>query len=114
VHGLTTEAGESIGEITAGGTLAFIAFAGVPAGILSGALYTILAPVLPSGRARGVLLGLVLLVLVATRIDQLRMESIDFLIPRARVARGGRLQRARPAPGQAGRRPGAAATSGAA
>jgi hypothetical protein len=80
VHGLTTEAGETIGEITAGGTLAFVLFAGVPAGLLSGAIYALLAPVLPRGRARGVLLGAVLLVLFATRIEPLRADSIDFLL----------------------------------
>ena len=80
VHGLTTEAGETIGEITAGGTAALIVFAGIPAGVLSGALYAVLAPVLPGGRARGVVLGLVLLVLFATRIDPLRADSIDFLL----------------------------------
>src|SRR5688500_18331910 len=36
VHGSLTEAGEKIGEITVGGTLALILFAGVPAGVLSG------------------------------------------------------------------------------
>jgi hypothetical protein len=80
VHGLTTEAGETIGEITAGGTLAFFLFAGVPAGLLSGALYALLAPALPGGRARGVVLGAVLLVLFATRIEPLRADSIDFLL----------------------------------
>jgi hypothetical protein len=80
VHGLPTEAGETIGEITAGGTLAFVLFAGVPAGLLSGALYALLAPVLPSGRPRGVLLGVVLLVLFATRIEPLRADSVDFLL----------------------------------
>jgi hypothetical protein len=80
VHGLFTEAGETIGEITAGGTLAFFLFAGVPAGILSGFLYAVLAPVLPRGRACGLALGVVLLVLFATRIDPLRADSIDFLL----------------------------------
>jgi hypothetical protein len=80
VHGLPTEAGETIGEITAGGTLAFIAFAGVPAGILSGFLYALLAPLLPRGRACGVVLGAVLLVLFATRIEPLRSDSVDFLL----------------------------------
>jgi hypothetical protein len=80
VHGLTTEAGETIGQITAGGTLAFFLFAGVPAGLLSGALYALLAPALPGGRARGVVLGAVLLVLFATRIEPLRADSIDFLL----------------------------------
>jgi hypothetical protein len=80
VHGLPTEAGETIGEITAGGTLAFFLFAGVPAGFLSGAFYALLAPLLPAGRARGVFLGIVLLVLFATRIEPLRAESVDFLL----------------------------------
>ena len=80
VHGLSTEAGETIGEITVGGTLAFLVFVGLPAGFLSGMLYALLAPVVPSGRARGVALGVVLLVLFATRIEPLRPDSIDFLL----------------------------------
>ena len=80
VHGLSTEAGETIGEITVGGTLAFLVFVGLPAGFLSGMLYALFAPVLPSGRARGVALGVVLLVLFATRIEPLRPDSIDFLL----------------------------------
>jgi hypothetical protein len=55
-------------------------FAGVPAGLLSGALYALLAPVLPGGRARGVLLGILLLVVFATRIEPLRADSVDFLL----------------------------------
>ena len=80
VHGLTTEAGEIIGEITVGGTLAFLLFVGLPAGFLSGGLYALVAPLLPGGRARGVALGVLLLVLFATRIDPLRSDSIDFLL----------------------------------
>jgi hypothetical protein len=80
VHGLATEAGETIGEISVGGTLAFLVFVGLPAGFLSGLLYALLAPVLPSGRACGVALGVVLLVLFATRIEPLRPDSIDFLL----------------------------------
>ena len=44
-HGSFTEAGERIGEITVGGTLGFIFFTGLPAGLLSGALYALVAPV---------------------------------------------------------------------
>src|SRR5262245_24149304 len=80
VHGLSTEAGETIGEITVGGTLAFLVFVGLLAGFLSGALYALLAPVLPTGRARGVALGVILLVVFATRIDPLRADSVDFLL----------------------------------
>jgi len=79
-HGSLTEAGEKIGEITLGGTLGFIFFTGVPAGFLSGALYALVAPVLPRGRAGGVVLGVLLLVLAATRIEPLRSDSVDFLL----------------------------------
>ena len=79
-HGSLTEAGEKIGEITIGGTLGFIFFTGVPAGFLSGALYALVAPVLPRGRAAGIVLGLLLLVLAATRIEPLRSDSVDFLL----------------------------------
>jgi hypothetical protein len=80
VQGSLTEAGEKIGEITIGGTLAFIFFAGIPAGVLSGALYALVAPVLPRGRARGIVLGVLLLILAATRIDPLRSDNVDFLL----------------------------------
>jgi hypothetical protein len=79
-HGSLTEAGEKIGEITIGGTLAFFLFAGIPAGVLSGVLYALVAPVLPRGRAGGIVLGVLLLVLAATRIDPLRSDSVDFLL----------------------------------
>jgi hypothetical protein len=79
-HGSFTEAGERIGEITVGGTLGFIFFTGLPAGLLSGALHALVAPVLPRGRAGGVALGVLLLVLAATRIEPLRPDSVDFLL----------------------------------
>ena len=63
-----------------GGTLAFLWFVGLPAGFLSGGLYALVAPLLPGGRARGVALGVLLLILFATRIDPLRSDSIDFLL----------------------------------
>jgi hypothetical protein len=78
--GSFTEAGEKIGEITVGGTLGFIFFTGVPAGVVSGALYALVAPVLPRGRACGIVLGVLLLVIAATRIDPLRSDSVDFLL----------------------------------
>jgi uncharacterized membrane protein (UPF0136 family) len=79
-HGSLTEAGEKIGEITIGGTLGFILFAGVPAGLVAGALYALVAPLLPRGRVAGIALGVLLLVLAATRIEPLRPDSIDFLL----------------------------------
>jgi hypothetical protein len=72
-----TEAGEVVGEITVGGTLGFILFSGLPAGVLSGALYALL---LPRGRVAGAALGALLLVLAGTRIDPLRPDSVDFAL----------------------------------
>jgi hypothetical protein len=79
-EGSLTEAGEFIGEISAGGTLALILFGGIPAGVLSGAIYAVIRPLLPPARAGGALFGALLLVLAATRIDPLREENIDFAL----------------------------------
>jgi hypothetical protein len=76
--GAITEAEARIGEITAGGTLGFIAFAGVPAGLLTGLLYALIAPALPRGRAAGLVLGAVALLLAGWTIDPLRSENFDF------------------------------------
>ena len=77
-HGLITEAGATIGEITAGGTLGFFLFVGVPAGLLSALLYVLVGSLLPRGRAGGVALGLVLLLLAGVRLEPLRADNIDF------------------------------------
>jgi hypothetical protein len=79
-EGSLTEAGEFIGDISAGGTVALILFGGIPAGLLSGAIYVVVRPLLPPGRAGGALFGALLLVLAATRIDPLRDENIDFAL----------------------------------
>jgi hypothetical protein len=79
-EGSITEAGETIGEITLGGTVGFILFSGLPAGVLSGVLYALLRPLLPRGPAGGVALGALLLLLFGTRIDPLRSDNLDFVI----------------------------------
>ena len=48
--------------------------------MISGLLYALLRPVLPRGRAGGLALGALLLALIATRIDPLRGDNIDFAI----------------------------------
>lgn len=53
VRGMITEADATIGDITIGGTVSFILFAGLTAGLLSGALYAVMLPLLPRGRAGG-------------------------------------------------------------
>jgi hypothetical protein len=79
-EGALTEAEARIGEITAGGTLGFIVFAGLPAGVLAGLLYALIAPALPRGRAGGVVLGALLLVLAGSRLEPLRADNIDFAL----------------------------------
>ena len=60
------------------GTLGFIAFVGPATGVLTGLLLALLGPLLPRGRAGGLALGTVLLVLAASRIDPLRSGNFDF------------------------------------
>lgn len=78
--GSITEAGETVGEITVGGTLGFIFFSGLAAGLISGVLYALVRPVLPPGRAGGAILGALLLVLVGSRLEPLRSDNFDFAL----------------------------------
>jgi hypothetical protein len=77
-HGQLTEAGEEIGEITAGGTAGFFLFVGVPAGALAVLLFVLVGSVLPRGYAGGAMLGLLLLVLAGTQLEPLREDNFDF------------------------------------
>jgi hypothetical protein len=76
--GAITEGNAAIGDITVGGTISFFAFAGVAAGTLSALLYVLVGSLLPRGRAGGVTLGLLLLVLAGTRVEPLRADNFDF------------------------------------
>ena len=77
-QGQITEGNAVIGEITLDGTLGFITFIGPVTGILTGLALALLAPLLPRGRAGGVALGTVLLMLAGSRIDPLRSGNFDF------------------------------------
>jgi hypothetical protein len=79
-EGSLTEAEQVVGEISLGGTLGFLVFAGLASGLLSGMLYALLWPVLPPGRAGGLVLAAVLLVLAGSQIDPLRADNFDFAI----------------------------------
>ena len=76
--GAITEAEATIGEITAGGTLGFILFAGLPAGLLAGALYAVAGPVVPARAGRRPRPRRVLLVLVGWWLEPLRAGNFDF------------------------------------
>jgi hypothetical protein len=78
VDGSITEAGEVVGEISLGGTAGLIFFSGLTIGFATGALYALLRPVLPRGRAGGAVFGLILLVLIGTRVEPLRSDNVDF------------------------------------
>jgi len=77
-QGAITEGNAVIGEITVDGTLGFITFIGPVTGIVTGLALALLAPLLPRGRAGGLALGTVLLVLAGSRFDPLRSENFDF------------------------------------
>ena len=77
-QGRLTEAEETVGEITVGGTIGFIVFTGLFFGGASGALYLLVRRWLPHGRLGGVAFGGLLLVLLATRTDPLRADNPDF------------------------------------
>lgn len=77
-QGKLTEAEEVVGFITVDGTIGFVLFVGIGAGILSALLYIALRPILPAGRTGGLLFGAFLLVVAATRLDPLRADNPDF------------------------------------
>jgi hypothetical protein len=78
VNGAVTEAEARVGEITFTGTLGVLLFVGVPAGVLAGLLYALIGPLLPRGRAGGVALGGILLVLAGASLEPFRTENFDF------------------------------------
>jgi hypothetical protein len=76
--GRITEAQEVVGEITAGGTVALLTFGGSVTGVAATALYVLLYRWLPSGRARGLAFGLLLLVAFGWWVEPLRRSNPDF------------------------------------
>jgi hypothetical protein len=77
-QGQITEANEIVGRISVGGTVGFFLFIGVPFGVAAAAAYLLLRRWLPNGRAGGLTLGVLLLIVVGTRIDPLRANNLDF------------------------------------
>jgi hypothetical protein len=77
-QGRITEAEEVVGRITVDGTIGFVLFTGVFAGLSTGLLYLLVRRWLPDGRAGGLVYGGLLLVLAGTRLDPLRPGNPDF------------------------------------
>ena len=77
-HGMITEGGATVGQVTVEGTISLVTFVGVTSGALSACVYALAGSLLPRGRAGGVTLGLFLLVLVGAQVDPLRADNIDF------------------------------------
>ena len=81
VQGVTTANGNRVGEITVGGTIALIIFAGVFTGTFGGLLYASVRPWLaPFARWRGLIFGLSLLALAGSLI--LDAANSDFIVLR--------------------------------
>ncbi|AUI51294.1 hypothetical protein [Arthrobacter crystallopoietes] len=78
-QGRLTEANETIGEITLNGTIGFIVFAGLFAGLATALLYSVLQRWLPSGRLGGAVFGSLLLVGLSA-VEPLRAGNRDFQI----------------------------------
>jgi hypothetical protein len=78
VQGRITEADEVVGEITVGGTIGFIAFGGLFAGLVCSAIYLLLRKWLPNGLVGALVLGALLLVTLGSRVEPLRSNNTDF------------------------------------
>jgi len=76
--GQITEAQEVVGEMSVGGTLGLLIFGGAFTGVLAAALYVVLYRWLPSGRARGVAFGALILVAFSWWVEPLRGSNPDF------------------------------------
>ena len=77
-QGRITEADQTVGKITTGGTIGFVIFTAIFFGIASGMAYALIRRLLPRGRLAGLTYGALLLVTVGTRIEPLRRDNEDF------------------------------------
>lgn len=79
-QGRLTEAEETVGQITVGGSIGLVIFTALFFGGASGLLYLLVGAGSPPGRLGGLAFGGLLLVLFGSRIDPLRAENPDFEI----------------------------------
>ena len=81
VQGAGTEAGFTVGEVTAGGTIALVLVVGIFVGIIGAVLYVASIPWLMWARQwRGLLAGVVLLAAGSATSDVMNPDNFDFLI----------------------------------
>ena len=83
-RGTSTEAGFTVGEVTLGGTIGLVVFAGIiVAGIIGAVLYVVFRPWLAwAGRSRGPVFGVVLLAVASATSDVLNPDNFDFIVLR--------------------------------
>ncbi len=80
-QGVSTEAGNRVGEITLDGTLGLVVFIGIGVGISGAVLYAVFRPWLAwAGRFRGVAFGVVLFAVGSATSDLLNPDNPDFFI----------------------------------
>jgi hypothetical protein len=79
-HGQITEAQATVGEISIDGTIGLFIFGGLPAGVVAAAIYVAIQRWMPRGPLGGFVFGLLLLTVLAPRIEPLRADNIDFAI----------------------------------
>jgi hypothetical protein len=77
-QGRITEADEVVGDVTVGGTIGFVLFGGLFAGLVTALIYTLLRKWLPRGRWGALALGGLLLMTLAVRVEPLRSDNPDF------------------------------------
>ena len=77
-QGRITEADEVVGKITVGGTIGFVVFGGLFAGLAAAAIYLVLRRWLPAGRPGAFVLAGLLLVSLGAHVDPLRSDNPDF------------------------------------
>lgn len=83
VQGMGTEAGFTVGEVTAGGTIGLVVFIGIFVGVIGAAIYLASVPWLSwAGRWRGLLAGVVLLAAGSATSDVMNPDNFDFFILR--------------------------------